>query len=211
MNASRLQRNGRRQPNALENAMLRSHIVAGAIVIGVLSAPPAHSAPLDLKTGLWEHSVTTMTELTPSGKRDLSKLAPSARTKIEQAMSGSVSTGRRTRITEECVTPTMLEKWRAFAHSEGTTTDCKRTIVSESAKHLKTALSCDGGKTKGYIDLTVNGEQLKGSVVMVFHEQGFDRTITQDISAKWLRASCMSNNHNKSTDSQQQLQDTALK
>jgi hypothetical protein len=182
--------------------MLRSRFVAGVILIGMLSARPVHSAPLDLKIGLWEHSVTTMTELAPSGKRDLSKLAPDARAKIEQAMSGSVPLGRRTRITEECVTPTMLEKWRAFARSEGTNADCRRTIVDESPKHLKTTLSCDGGKTKGNVDLTVSGEQLKGSVVMVFHEQGFDRTVTQAVSAKWLRASCTLDNQNKSTGAQ---------
>jgi hypothetical protein len=139
-----------------------------------------------------------MTELTPSGKHDLSKLAPDARAKIEQARSGSVTTGRRTRITEECVTPTMLEKWSAFAHNEATNPQCKRTIITESSKHLKSALSCDGGKTKGNIDFTVNGEQLKGSVVMVSHEQDFDRTVTQHITAKWLRSACTLDNQNTS-------------
>ena len=170
----------------MENTLRRSRSVVGVILIAMLSAPPVHSASLDLKTGLWEHSVTTMTELAPSGKRDLSKLSPDARAKIEQAMSGSVPTGRRTRISEECVTPTMLEKWRAFAHSDETNANCKRTIVNESSKHLKTTLSCDGGKTTGKIDLTVNGEQLKGSVVMVFHEQGFDRIVKQEVAGKWI-------------------------
>ena len=181
------------------NKLRRNRIFIGMTVVGLLLARQVHSAPLDLKTGLWEHSVTTMTELTPSGKHDLSKVPPDARAKIERAMSGSVTTGRHTRVTQECVTPTMLEKWSAFAHNETTSPNCKRTVVNESAKRLKTTLSCDGGKSKGTVDFAVSGEQLKGSMIMVFHEPNFDRTVTQEIAAKWLRAACASDEQTKSS------------
>ena len=183
---------------AVENTMQRSRIGACVLGIGLFSAGPAHTTALELKTGLWERSVTTMTELAPSHQQDLSELAPDTRAKIEQARSGSIPTGRHTRVTQECVTPAMLEKWSAFAHNETANAQCKRTIVNENSKRLKATLSCDGGKTKGDIDFAVSGEQLKGSVVMVSHEQDFDRTVRQEIVGKWLGDRCAASQPSKS-------------
>ena len=178
--------------------MRPSQIAFALILIGMLRAGPAHPVAFDLKTGLWEHSVTTVTELSRAGNHDLSKLPPDERAKIEQAMSGTVTMGRPARVTQECVTPAMLEKWSAFAHSEIDSAKCKRAIVDESSKHMKATLSCDGGKTKGTIDFTATGEQLKGSVVMVTQEQDFNRTVKQQITGKWLGAQCSGSQTSKS-------------
>jgi len=158
--------------------------------LGVAFAIVAHAAPLHLKPGLWERSVTTMTELVPSGKYDLSKLDPDVREKLAKAMSGSVTTGRRIRVTQECVSAATVEKWTAFAHDESANLKCTRKIVTEDARHLKAALTCDGGKTTADIDFTVNGERVKGSVAMVSHEQDFDRIVKQEVAGKWIGQNC---------------------
>ena len=64
-----------------------------------------HAAGLDAKPGLWERSVTTQTDLLPTAKHDLSKMPPAERAKLDEMMSGQISTGRRTRMSKECVTP----------------------------------------------------------------------------------------------------------
>src|SRR4030095_9619881 len=75
----------------------------------------SYAAGLDAKPGLWERSVTTQTDLSPTAKHDLSKLSPADRAKFEKMMSGQISTGRRTRISKECVTPAMLAGWSTVA------------------------------------------------------------------------------------------------
>jgi hypothetical protein len=71
-----------------------------ALVLCSASWGTAAAASLDAKPGLWERTVVTLSELAPTGpKPDLSKLAPEQRKKLEQVMSGSATTSRRTRVT----------------------------------------------------------------------------------------------------------------
>lgn len=170
--------------------MALSRNALGGLLVCAFSVGTADAASLDAKPGLWERSVTTQTELTPTAKHDLSKLAPDERAKLEQAMSGQVSTGRRTRVSQECVTQGMLERWSALAPHDHRKSTCKRKVASETSKHIKVALSCDGGKTTGDIEFTASGERIKGSVAMVSHEPAFDRVVTQQITSKWLGSDC---------------------
>jgi hypothetical protein len=160
-------------------------VVLCAACVGV-----ADAAPLDAKPGLWERTVVTMSELFPTGpKPDLSKIEPEERKKLEEVMSGRVTTGRRTRVTEECVTPAMLEKWSALARDPPGEA-CKRTIATENSKEIKVALSCDGGQTTGDIEYKASGERLEGKISMVSHEREFDRLVTHEITSKWLGRDC---------------------
>ncbi len=148
-----------------------------------------YAAGLDAKPGLWERSVTTRTDLLPTAKHDLSKLPPAERAKLEQMMSGQVTTGRRTRVSQECVTAAMLERWSTVA-PDASGAKCERKVEIENPKHFKVALSCDGGKTTGDIEFTASGERFKGSVALKSREPEFDRIVTQQISSKWLGSDC---------------------
>ena len=150
----------------------------------------SQAVPLDAKPGLWERTVVTQSELSPTApKPDLSKIAPEERRKLEELMSGRVTTGRRTRVTEECITPEMLQQWSALAR-EAPGNACKRTIATENSKQIKVALSCDNGQTTGDIEYTASGDSLKGKISLVSHEREFDRIVTHEISSKWLRREC---------------------
>jgi len=160
----------------------------GALVIAC--AVNANAVTIDMKAGLWERSVTTRTELVPTAKHDLSKLAPEARANLERAMSGEVTMDRRTHVSQECVTPAALEKWSALAHDESRDANCNRKILVETSHHLKAAVSCDQGKRTSDIDFTANGDRLTGSVAMIAREQDFNRVVKQEITAKWLGKDC---------------------
>ena len=148
-----------------------------------------YAAGLDAKPGLWERSVTTQTDLLPTAKHDLSKLPPAERARLDEMMSGQISTGRRTRISKECVTPAMLERWSTVTR-DASGAKCERTVAVENSKHFKVALSCDGGKTTGDIEFTASGERFKGSVALKSREPELDRIVTQQISSKWLGSDC---------------------
>lgn len=166
-------------------------VAAGGLFVLMASHGVAHGASLDAKAGLWERTVTTVTELAPSGgQQDLSKLDPESRAKLEQVMSGRITAGRHTRVTQECVTPAMLEKWSALARDEAGKSKCERAIATENSKYIKVALSCDGGKTTGDMEFTASGERLNGKIAMVSHEAQFDRLMTQQITSKWLGRDC---------------------
>ena len=169
--------------------MPRCRTALGSLILCTVAIVTAEAAGLDAKPGLWERSVTTQTELTPTVKHDMSKIAPEERAKLEQAMAGQVTMGRRTRISQECVTPQMLEKWSAFAPDDGKS-HCERKVATETPKHIKLALSCDGGATRGDIEFTASGERFKGTIAMVSHEAQFDRITKQEITSKWLGSDC---------------------
>jgi len=155
-----------------------------------LSAGFAYAVPLDVKPGLWERTVVTVSQLaSTSPKPDLSGVAPEERKRLEQVMSGGVTADRRTRVTEECVTPSMLEKWSALARDEPVKS-CTRTIVTESSKQIKVTLSCGGGQTTGNIEYKASGERLEGKISFVSHEPEFDRVVKHDITSKWMGADC---------------------
>ena len=161
-----------------------------ALVLCSASLGTAVAASLDAKPGLWERTVVTLSELAPTRpKPDLSKLAPEERKKLEQVMSGSATTSRRTRVTQECVTPAMLQKWSTVI-GDASGAKCERKVEVENPKRFKVALSCDGGKTTGDIDFTATGEGFKGSVALKSREPEFDRIVTQQISSKWLGSDC---------------------
>jgi Protein of unknown function (DUF3617) len=164
--------------------------VLGALVLFGASWSAVAAASLDAKPGLWERTVVMLSELAPTGpKPDLSKLAPEQRKKLEQVMSGSATTSRRTRVTQECVTPAMLQKWSTVM-GDASGAKCERKVEVENPKRFKVALSCDGGKTTGDIDFTASGEGFKGSVTLKSREAEFDRIVTQQISSKWLGSDC---------------------
>jgi len=164
--------------------------IFGALVLCSASWGAAAAASLDAKPGLWQRTVVTLSELAPTGpKPDLSKLAPEERKKLEQVMSGSATTSRRTRVTEECVTPAMLQKWSTVL-GDASGAKCERKVEVENPKRFKVALSCDGGKTTGDIEFTASGEGFKGSVALKSREAEFDRIVTQQISSKWLGSDC---------------------
>ena len=150
----------------------------------------AGAAPIDVKPGLWERTVVTVSQLASTRpKPDLSRVAPEERKKLEQVMSGGVTADRRTRVTEECVTPAMLEKWSALAREEPGKS-CTRTIASENSKQIKVALSCDGGKMTGDIEYRASGERLEGKISWVSHEPEFDHLVKHEITSKWLGTDC---------------------
>lgn len=171
-------------------ALHASKWTLSAIVLSLAGAGGAAAAAVDAKPGLWERTVVTQSELAPSGpKPDLSKVSPEERKKLEQVMSGRVTTSNRTRVTQECVTPAMLEKWSALAREEPGKA-CKRTIAAENPKQIKVALSCDGGQMTGDIEFKASGDRLEGKIAMVSHEREFDRLVTHKINSKWVGRDC---------------------
>jgi len=168
----------------------RPRQILGALFLCSASCGAAAAAGLDAKPGLWERTVVTLSELVPTApKPDLSKLAPEERKKLEQVMSGSATTSRRTRVTQECVTPAMLQTWSAVI-GDASSAKCERKVGVENPKRFKVALSCDAGKTTGDIEFTASGEGFKGSVALKSREAEFDRIVTQQISSKWLGSDC---------------------
>src|SRR5208337_3517018 len=97
-------------------------------------------APLNVREGLWEVTVTrSMTGMpaTPTiPPETLAKMPPEQRARIEAMMKGGSSTDVR----KECVTKEKLEKHSAFSANRG---DCTRTVVNSTGSKLEVKFHCE--------------------------------------------------------------------
>ncbi|HEY1242524.1 MAG TPA: hypothetical protein VGF16_18310, partial [Bryobacteraceae bacterium] len=71
--------------------------------------------PMDVKTGLWESTMTNqMSGQMPIPAEALAKLTPEQRARIEQAMKARASQGPKTSTNRSCVTKEQLNKPMTF-------------------------------------------------------------------------------------------------
>jgi len=124
-------------------------------------------APLNVKEGLWEQTVTHSMSGMPSGANIppdvLAKLPPEQRARMEAMMSGKPSTD----VHKECITKEKLAKNAAFANNRG---ECTRTVLSSTGRKLELRFHCqdkDAASDGNLVVDAIGTDNVKGTMHMV--------------------------------------------
>jgi hypothetical protein len=151
--------------------------------------------PMNLKTGLWETTVTSqMSGMPPIPPEILSKMTPAQRDAMEKAAAGRGMGGPRTTTTRNCVTKESLAK--ALSFGENKDQNCTRTVVSSTSSRQELHLECTNGqiKTSGDVHFETSGqESVKGSATMSATGgpgAGRGMNMKMDFNSKWVSDDC---------------------
>ena len=147
-------------------------------------------APLNVKEGLWEvtvtHSMSGMPAMPNIPPDALAKMPPEQRARMEAMMSGKPSTDVR----KECVTKEKLERHSAFSNNRG---DCTRTVVSSTGRKLEVKFHCEEKQSSSdgnFVMEAIGTDNVKGTMHMVSSGSGHNMTMDFTISSKYLGAEC---------------------
>ncbi len=171
-----------------------AHRIAFILAVGVLPAAASAEA-FDVKTGLWESTLTIESRGAPPV--DLSKLSPERRARIEAALKKQEAQGPRkhTIVDKHCVTSAELserpfDKVGSKLEEQGET--CKTTVVTSTRKHWHGRISCVGqAAIVGDLNFeAISREQVRG--IVTSHAANDARALSTQatISARWLGAAC---------------------
>jgi len=145
--------------------------------------------PLNVKTGLWESSVTTTSAgHMPLPADLLAKLSPEQRAKFEARMNADSAPKTRTSTHKDCETKEKLAKQSFFDQKE-----CQQTVVTSTSTRASVRMSCQFGdvKSSGTMNIEVlSPEIVKGSGQMTSTGGGRTFNMNTSFSAKWLGAAC---------------------
>jgi len=171
---------------------MRTKIFLALIFLSALALWAADTiAPLNVKEGLWEVTVThfmTGMPAAPSIPPDaLAKMPPEQRARIEAMMGGKPSTDVR----KECVTKEKLQKNSAFSNNKG---DCTRTVVNSTGRKLEVKFHCEEKQSSSdgsFLMEAIGSDSVKGTMHMVSNSSGgHNMTMDFTISSKYLGAEC---------------------
>lgn len=163
-----------------------------AAVIASSFAASALAVAPNVKPGLWERTVTRQMEGTPvSPVKDLSKLPPDQRARIEEMLSTRGSTTPTTSVARYCVTPESAQNWDTFSRAEREDANCERTVRDETPRSLRMSIVCAGGKGTGTVEFAAAGpDRVTGTVIFVRQEERGERKVRIDMDSRWLGADC---------------------
>ena len=164
-----------------------------AIVVGAagVTAAALGAAP-DVKTGLWERTVTRQMEGAPVAPvADLSKLPPEQRARIEQMLAMHGTTAPTTTVARYCVTPETAQNWETFAPDERDHATCQRTVQDATSRSLRMSMACDGGKQTGTVEIAAaSADRVTGTMEFVLQEERGVRKVRIDLDSRWLSPDC---------------------
>ena len=169
---------------------MRVFPIVVAVLMTVCGAG-AHAATLDAKPGLWETTSTSKVEGGASPRAsDLSKLAPDQRARAAQAMAQRGDARPAVSVTQQCVSPDMLQKWETFAKG-GPSSECQRKVIDQSDRHVKMTVTCAGGKSVGEMEMTaLASDRITGKVATRIRTDTSERKVDISFESRWLAADC---------------------
>jgi len=145
--------------------------------------------PLNVRTGLWESTVTsTTTGHMPIPSELLSRLTPEQRAKFEARMKENTAPRTRTSVQKDCETKEKLAEQPFSAQKE-----CKQTIITSTSSKAEVKMTCEFGdvRSSGVMHIDVlSPESVKGSGQMTSNGGGKSMTVNTAFSAKWVGPSC---------------------
>jgi len=152
--------------------MSKRALIAGVCVLAISAAYA--TTPLNVKTGQWESTRITRIEGNTIPKSVLEQMPPARRAKIEKAMAARAAAKPMPKTSTSCLT----EQERNDGGFGDTDTDCKKTVVSATATHWETKLTCnrDGTTQTGHMTLDApSNDHVIGKM---------------ELTGKWLGANC---------------------
>ena len=138
----------------------------------------------DVKTGLWEITVTTATNGMMVPQEMLDKLSPEQRERMTAAMKARAAKGPMSHTSKQCIKAEDLKKG-AFGNVEGQ--HCTFTPTVQTSKHQAGKMACPAPGGTGEADFqALSPEQIRGTITVAM--AGGSAKI--DMTGRWLSASC---------------------
>lgn len=162
-------------------------VFAGAVLLGGI---PGHAQTLDVKTGLWETTVTS--EMSGMPGIDTSKMTPEQRARIEAALKGRGGRGPSTSVVRTCMTKEKLDKMAFHEMAQNSNPSCKTSVVSSSRSVVDMKMECSGPrKSTGTMHFeAASRESMKGTVKLATGDETHPMTINLSMTGKWLGDDC---------------------
>jgi hypothetical protein len=161
---------------------------ATLLFVGIGAALAAQAPALDLKLGLWEHTIVTSISGMPPV--DTTKMTPEQAARMEAAM--KAMGGEHSNTQKHCLTKEELSK-DSFMMPESTGMTCKRTIATNTSSSFVAEVTCSGEQEmKGQmsIDSLSGGTAFKGTAKMAATRAGRTMNVALAMSGKYLGADC---------------------
>jgi hypothetical protein len=163
-------------------------MMIGVVVPVIVAAGTVQ--PLNVKTGLWETTMTTqITGLPPIPPDVLNKMTPERRAKVEAAMKANASQGPQTHIRKRCVTQEDLNKGPFGDKLKS----CTQTVLNSTGKKMEIHEVCTTADTKTDVTFQVealNPEHVKGAGRVAVTRGGRTMNAETTLAAKWIGAEC---------------------
>src|SRR5258708_725889 len=160
------------------------------LVLACSWASAADWAPLDIKPGVWETTISAQTSGTPPIPQALlDKMTPDQRAKMEDAMKAR-SGKTQTTVHRSCVKKEDLGK---PLFTENQSKLCKDTLVSGTGSKRDVQLDCEtpAGKATGTIHIdVVNSEKVKVTSQMSISAGANPMSTNTTSNGKWVGAVC---------------------
>jgi uncharacterized protein DUF3617 len=156
--------------------------LAGCVLVAAVAQADER---LNVKTGLWETTVTTKVDGNPIPKNVLDSMPPERRAKLEQAMAARAQKSEP-KTTRNCVTEEDLKKGVQAMDMNG---DCKKTILSQTSTHQEIAVECSRSGVTSKGKMTVDApstDTIKGKMELTVGEG----KVVGDFNGKWIGATC---------------------
>src|SRR5262249_13965101 len=156
--------------------------------VGIGAVLAAQAPALDLKLGLWEHTIVTNISGMPPV--DTSKMTPEQAARMEAAM--KAMNGEHSTTQKHCLTKEELAK-DAFMMPESSGMTCKRTISTNTKSSFVAEVACTGEQEmKGQmnIDSLSGGTAFKGDMKMAATRMGRTMNVALTMTGKYLGADC---------------------
>jgi hypothetical protein len=170
---------------------LCSAAIAVSMGAFLLTAVYAADLILNVKTGLWQSTISMQTNgQIPISDADLAKMPPERRQQFEAAMQAAMANAAQPHSVTSCVTAEQLRKGLSFKTEDRPS--CKRTVVSSTSSTWEMHEECTGTSPRTVtIRFHANSpEEIDGKMEMTMTRG--DRTMTSNgtIHGKWLTSDC---------------------
>jgi hypothetical protein len=173
--------------------MFTRRTAAVAVWIGAfhLTATHAGDLALNVKTGLWQSTVSMQTSgQIPISDADLAKMPPERRQQFEAAMKAALASAAQPHVVTSCVTAEQLRKGLSFKTEDRP--ECKRAVVSSSSSTWEMHEECTGTspRTATIRFHARSPKEVDGKMEMTMTRG--DRTMTSNgtFHGKWLASDC---------------------
>jgi len=170
---------------------LRSGAIGVAVCAFQLAAARAGDVALNVKTGLWQSTVSMQSSgQLPIPEADLAKMPPEKRQQFEAAMKAAMASAAQPHVVTSCVTAEQLRKGLSFKTEDHPS--CKRTVVSSSSATWEMHEECSGAspRTSTIRFHATSPEEIDGQMQMTMTRGERTMTSKGTIHGKWLSADC---------------------
>jgi len=167
--------------------MLIDNLLRCAAVFAIATPLFAFADSLNMKTGTWEITMTTVTTGMPIPPEALDRMLPEQRAKVEEAMRARAGKAR-SHVTKSCVTQNDLDQNLLLKSADANR--CKKKIISKSSRKIAFQQTCTPPRasTSNVKIEAKTPERIAASMDIV--QEGASGKIHVDIRGRWLSTGC---------------------